>query len=435
MNTPSFISKYRKLLAISAAVLVTAAGVAAVQANSDPKPAPAGQAGKAASTQNAQPSSQDSSQEHKAKGQASQANPAAPSAVTSAETYAPSTSNYVADNYTDQVSPTVNNAVYSSASSTAAPFVNGLLPSHGVTNASVVVTPPSPIEPAVSTPDPTVQAPAPTPAQQPEPQPTPAPTPTPAPAPTPDTTRFNRSLVSLTFDDGWKSIHNNGLSYLQKYGFSSTQYLNSTPILDNAEGYMNFGDLKDFYAAGHELAWHTQNHTDLTTLTVTQMAAELTIPDSFIAGLNAAGTPVTVPNFKNFASPYGAYNAATTSQTAPVSSDAGQVVAEIMKSYASHRSTDTGYNTKANFDVSNIKVQNMLNTTTEAEVRTWLAEAAANNAWLVLVYHEISDAPVDPDPTYSTGTVNFDAQLNAIKQSNLPVVTVETALAELKAQL
>ncbi len=225
---------------------------------------------------------------------------------------------------------------------------------------------------------------------------------------------MNRGIVSLTFDDGWRSIYTNGFPLLQKYGLASTQYLNSEPIMGGWSDYMTYQMVKDYYNAGHELGWHTQTHADLTTLSTTQMRQELTIPSAFLQGL---GLPSSV--FTNFATPYGAYNS--------------NAINEIKNFYGSHRSTDVGYNSKNSLDLYNIKVQNITNTTTPAQVQAWVNQALNDKTWLVLVYHEVTASAADP--TYAVTPANLDLELNYIKQSGISVQTVQQALNEIKGQL
>jgi len=224
---------------------------------------------------------------------------------------------------------------------------------------------------------------------------------------------FNRALVSLTFDDGWRSIYTNGLPLLNKYGFVSTQYLNSEPVMGGYPDYMTYQQIKDFSNQGSELAWHTRTHADLTQLSIAQMSTELSIPAAFLSGI---GLPASI--FKNFATPYGAYNPTVTN--------------EILKTYGSHRSTDVGFNGRDSLNVSNIKVQNITSATTAADVQSWVNQAIANKSWLVIVYHEIGTTG---DTTYSATTVNFDQQLAALKQSGVTVKTLQGALDELVPQL
>lgn len=226
--------------------------------------------------------------------------------------------------------------------------------------------------------------------------------------------QFNRAIVSLTFDDGWRSIYANGLPILRKYSLPSTQYLNSDPTLGGWPDYMSYDQIKAFSAQGSELAWHTRSHTDLTKLSTTQLTAELTIPLLFLNNLGLAQS-----SFTNFASPYGAYN--------PTSVEA------IKQYYKSHRSTDQGYNTKVGFNRYNLKVQNITSNTTTAQVRDWVSQAVANKAWLILVYHEVSNQP--HDITYSVTPANLDAELSLIKQSGVSVQTVRQGLNELIPQL
>lgn len=226
--------------------------------------------------------------------------------------------------------------------------------------------------------------------------------------------QLSRGLVSLTFDDGWSSIHTNGLPLLKKYGLPSTQYINSTPVTGGYSGYMTYQMIKDFKAQGSELGWHTRSHADITTLTAANLITELTIPADYLTG-----TATTAAEYKHFASPYGSYNQSS--------------VDAVMQKYQSHRSTDVGYNTKSGLDLRNIKVQNITNTTSPADVQAWVNQAAANKSWLVLVYHEVANNP--NDPTYAVTPANLDSELNIIKQSGLTVKTVDQAIAEIKSQL
>ncbi len=221
--------------------------------------------------------------------------------------------------------------------------------------------------------------------------------------------QYNRALISLTFDDGYKSIYNNGLPELKKYGMVSTQYLltGTTTYPD----YMTIAMMQEFKNQGSEIAGHTITHANLTTLTFAQLTSELADSQAQLRtwfGSNAA---------KNFATPYGAYNST--------------VISEIKKYYRSHRSVEEGYNTKDNFNIYDIRVHNMLNTTTPAQVQTWVNQAIATKSWLVLVFHEIGSGT---DPTYSTSTTNLDLELNNIKQSGIVVKTVDQALDEIIVQ-
>jgi hypothetical protein len=67
-----------------------------------------------------------------------------------------------------------------------------------------------------------------------------------------------------------------------------------------------------------------------------------------------------------------------------------------------------------------------------AEFQSWVDKAKATNTWLVLVYHQVDPNATD---TYNTYPADFNAQLNVIKTSGVPVRTINQALDELIPQL
>lgn len=223
---------------------------------------------------------------------------------------------------------------------------------------------------------------------------------------------FSEGLVSLTFDDDWANIYDNGLPLLNKYGLPSTQYVISGTI--GTPQYMMQAQVQAFLDRGDEIGGHTITHPDLTTLTSAQLTNELQGGQSALRSL--FGSSVAT----DFASPYGAYN--------------DNVIANIKLYYRSHRSTDEGFNSKDNFDIYNIKVQDIDINTTPAEVEAWVDQAKAQHTWLVLVYHQVENTFVTGDD-YAVLTSNLDTELSYIKNSGITVKTMSGALDEVTAQL
>jgi hypothetical protein len=227
------------------------------------------------------------------------------------------------------------------------------------------------------------------------------------------TVGFNRGIVSVTFDDGWKSYYTNGLPVLKKYGITSTDYIISG-VLGTDPDYMTKTDLKQLQAAGHEIGSHTVTHSDLTTLSAAKLDSEL---KNSQAQLQATlGVPVV-----NIASPYGSYN-----QT---------VLNNIKRYYRSHRSVESGFNAKSNFDIYDIKVQNLVSTTPVSQVQSWIDEAKNSNTWLVLVYHQVDPKLDKAAEPYNTYTSDLDAEMAYLKSSGVATETINQALNELVPQL
>ena len=215
---------------------------------------------------------------------------------------------------------------------------------------------------------------------------------------------FSTAMISLTFDDGWASIYENGLPLLEKYNMKSTQYLVSDKL--NTPDYMTNAMVKQFIKNGHEVGSHTKTHADLTSLTSSNRRIELRQSQNRLKNLFGRNSA------NNFASPYGRYNAT--------------VIKDIKKYYKSHRSVDTGYNTKDNFDPYNILVQNIETDTTPAEVASWVARAKQEKSWLVLVYHTVNNSTSLDD--YAVTPANLEAELQIIQNSGVPVKTINQAL-------
>jgi peptidoglycan/xylan/chitin deacetylase (PgdA/CDA1 family) len=179
---------------------------------------------------------------------------------------------------------------------------------------------------------------------------------------------------------------------------------------------MTDANVKSLYADGQEIASHTITHDDMTTETAATLKNELSESQSTLAGI--IGAPVT-----DMAYPYGEYNTA--------------VQAETKDYYTGARGVEDGLNSKDNFNAMDLKVQNIYNTTTTAQVADWVAQAQATNTWLIFVYHS-----VDPDTTsdidggiYNVTPTQLTDQLAAIKASGVVVETMKQALAEVTPQL
>lgn len=219
---------------------------------------------------------------------------------------------------------------------------------------------------------------------------------------------FTRPLVTMTFDDGHEDNARTALPIMNQYGLKSTQCYATSFIEGKTQATIN--DVLAFQNSGHEICSHTVSHPFLTTLNTTNLSYELQHSKQYLEQIT--GRPVV-----NFASPYGDYNST--------------VVSEIKKYYRSHRSVDEGYNSKDNFNAYNLRVQNVLDTTSASQISAWIAQAKLNNTWLILVYHRVA---TNPGP-YDSYTNIFTEHVKTISQSGITVKTYNDALNEVLAQI
>ena len=132
---------------------------------------------------------------------------------------------------------------------------------------------------------------------------------------------------------------------------------------------------------------------------------------------NKFGVPVN-----SLAYQFGAYNAATQAFASSI--------------YTNQRTVESGFNNKDNFNLQKLVVQNVFSTTTPAQVNAWVDQANAQHSWLILVYHEVGNTPIDPtDTEYLTKPSDLDAELSYIKSTGISVQTMQQALSELVPQL
>ena len=219
---------------------------------------------------------------------------------------------------------------------------------------------------------------------------------------------LNQAMVTITFDDGWEENHRTALPIMQKYGFRSNQFYATTFIED--PWVSNPKELiQPFIDAGHEIGSHSITHQYLTKLSEEEMIEELEESKSYLEDYLDI-------RIEYFASPYGAYNTS--------------VSKEIKNHYNAHRTVDSGYNSKDNFDVNRLKCMSILSTTTKSEVEDWVRKAKEENLWLILLYHRIADNPNQ----YDTTPELFAEHMQVINEKGIPVVTISEALAQIDIQ-
>lgn len=220
---------------------------------------------------------------------------------------------------------------------------------------------------------------------------------------------FNRGIVTLTFDDAFEENVNTALPILNQYGLKTTQCY-ATQYIEGKPA--QIANVQKFSKSGHETCAHSVTHPYLTKVSAKQLDHELQHSQAFLQQIT--GEPV-----KEFASPYGDYNA--------------KVNTAISKYYASHRTTDEGFNAKDNFNPYRLRVQNMNPKTTLAQFQGWVNKAKADHTWLIIIYHMIGDSDLDEYDTYTT---DFKAQMKWLAtESGISVQRWDAAMAEVQAQV
>lgn len=217
---------------------------------------------------------------------------------------------------------------------------------------------------------------------------------------------FERPLLSVTFDDGHEVNVNTALPMMNEYGIKSTQFFATMFIEDKPQSILN--GVMAFSQSGHEIGSHSVTHPLLTN--ASSLDYELGYSRRYLEELTEQ--PVT-----SFATPFGDYDFS--------------VISAIEKYYVLHRSVDEGYNTKDNLNIRALRVQNVLSTTSAQQIAEWVNQAQADNSWLILVYHRVTN-----DPGYFDTSVDvFEQHVRTIVDSGIAVKTLDGAYSEIYSQL
>ena len=219
---------------------------------------------------------------------------------------------------------------------------------------------------------------------------------------------WDRSRLSLTFDDGWLSSFTNGAALLNKYGYEGTFYLNPSTI--DTTNFISSAQVQNLRDNGHQIASHGYKHLNYTTLDRSVIDYQLKYAAQYFTQVHGLTTI-------DFAAPFGGNDA--------------QIAYYAHKYYSSLRGTDPGVNTRQNFNPYNIRVLYMGHSITQQRLADEITKTKATNGWLVIVYHRIE--PSSNSEIVVTST-QLEQQLDAIKSSGVLVEPVAAALQEIENQ-
>ncbi|MET3720969.1 MULTISPECIES: polysaccharide deacetylase family protein [unclassified Arthrobacter] len=227
--------------------------------------------------------------------------------------------------------------------------------------------------------------------------------------------RWGQPMVSITFDDGWQSVYDRALPLLKEHNFRSTQYVNASSI--ETPNFITAAEVQQLHAAGHEIAAHSFEHVDLTSIGVDRLDQQLRKSEEVLA---AAGVSTD-----DLATPYG--------RSDP------QVDWYASKYFNIVRGTDDGINTRQNLQPHDLKVLYITDETTPETLAGALAETSRMNGWLILVYHQIAtpqstgtqEGTIAADRSTITSDV-LAAQLKLVAKSGIQVQPVAQAFKQLQ---
>lgn len=226
-------------------------------------------------------------------------------------------------------------------------------------------------------------------------------------------TLFEEPVVSVTFDDGWRTIATNGAKVFAEHGVATTQYI----IVDNIgdPNFLSYAQLVAFKEAGHEIGSHSLSHSALGEASEKDVIREMKrSKESLVAGKLLDNDRAT------FAYPYGSYSYRTNELGAPIYQTIRNTNATAKDGF-----NHDDVNTEARFDRTMLIGYTIRKNTSDVDIRAALDYTQQNNGWLVLTFHQVSDEPSE----FAVNPSRLAEIFDMIRSYDIKTMTVGDALA------
>ena len=107
-------------------------------------------------------------------------------------------------------------------------------------------------------------------------------------------------VITLTFDDGWLTTYTNVFPILRELGLQGNIAINPQPIDEHWTGYLTLPQVQEMHAAGWSVVSHSVTHRDLTSLSASELEAELVTSKQWIDNHGFNGSNVFVVPFHSW---------------------------------------------------------------------------------------------------------------------------------------
>ncbi len=216
---------------------------------------------------------------------------------------------------------------------------------------------------------------------------------------------FAEGMVSITFDDSWRSQYTSALPVLEAAGVKATFYLTTEPVAKGWRAFLTPMQIMEIATKGHEIAGHTVRHRDLTHLSASALTEELVTSKTYLEKL----TGVAV---KSFAYPYGR-------ETRKVQS------AVETDGYASGRGVYSGLMNAPTTELYSLRSLMPTVLTPISRIKTAIDGAKEKKQWLILTFHLIDSSRT----VCSMRPADFEDIVKYLKASGMKTVTVGEGVA------
>jgi len=225
--------------------------------------------------------------------------------------------------------------------------------------------------------------------------------------------RNTRPIVSFTFDDFPRSAAQCAGRILERYDMRGTFYTAGGLCGKTIDGiaYYEPSDIAALSAVGHEIACHTFAHVRVASLRAAALADDIARnADCFRSG---SFRGYGLPELENFSYPFG-----SVSPSAKLA---------LQRRFTSCRGIQPGINAKT-ADLGLLRATSIYGAAVHPRVAELIAQAAAQNGWLIFYTHDVSDQP----SRYGCTPAVFAEVANMVADAGIAGLTVRDALAAIR---
>lgn len=107
-----------------------------------------------------------------------------------------------------------------------------------------------------------------------------------------------RGAITITFDDGWRTVYDNAVPVMEEFGLVGNVGVYTGVV--GAPAFMTEAQLDELHAAGWSMPSHTVSHDTLTTLSASALDFELRASKAWLDDRGYRGTNVLIAPFHEF---------------------------------------------------------------------------------------------------------------------------------------
>lgn len=219
----------------------------------------------------------------------------------------------------------------------------------------------------------------------------------------PTVSQFTSPMISIDFDDGSFGTYKYGVPIMSALGLKGTYYLNGS-VLDT-KNYMTTAQIKNLVKTGNEIGSHGYYHTDSVTIDPLTYAQQTLQNKTLLQKISSQ-------KINSFAVPFGSYD--------------DSIVNVVTQHHDNLRDTSGALNYAYSFDTYHIHGKVVTSDMTTSYIQSLIQKTSDNHAWLILVFHDVSNT-ASSDP-YTLTTSALRSILTQIKNSGIKVATTQQAL-------